>query len=475
MFGLKLTMIKYRLFAFLLLYCFVFGFNYWNQDAFAQSALNLPESKEKVNLLNNEVDRLMRYPSKKNCKESEKLALLAAEISKKLNYTIGLLHSYTHLATIYKTLDLKIKHLKYKRKISALDPSGELKKQEDKLHAQLLQNETIKKEIESLLQNHNENLALIESKQRDLTMNEEALKSAINQFQMLKIETERLANRNSILEKDLKINELNETRQNLIKYFMLTVLIILSILAFILYKLYKSRHKNALDLAEKNEVISKEKNRSENLLLNILPYETAEELKQTGKAQTKHYDMVTVMFTDFKDFTKIAERMTPIELVDEIDFCYSAFDNIMEKYGIEKIKTIGDAYLCALGIAHASSSHKHNPSAMIEAAFDIIAFIEERKSNRLEEGKPFFEIRIGIHTGPLVAGVVGQKKFAYDIWGDTVNTAARIEQNSETGKINISADTYEFVKDKYQTTSRGNIEAKNKGLVKMYFLTRDSA
>jgi class 3 adenylate cyclase len=217
--------------------------------------------------------------------------------------------------------------------------------------------------------------------------------------------------------------------------------------------------------------ISKERKRSDELLLNILPREVAEELKDKGSAEAKHFDEVTVMFTDFKGFTQISERLSPAELVSEIDVCFKAFDNIIGKYNIEKIKTIGDAYMCAGGLPVAN---KTNALDVVSAAMEIQQFIQQHLRQRKHEGKEVFEIRIGIHTGPVVAGIVGVKKFAYDIWGDTVNIASRMESSGEVSKVNISGATHELVKDKFQCTHRGKIQAKNKGEIDMYFVERVS-
>ncbi len=213
--------------------------------------------------------------------------------------------------------------------------------------------------------------------------------------------------------------------------------------------------------------ISKARKRSDELLLNILPAEVAEELKEKGSADAKQFDEVTVLFTDFKGFTQLSEKLTPTELIGEINECFSAFDNIMQKHGVEKIKTIGDAYMAAGGIPVSNNTHAVD---VVNAALDIQNFMFELKAKKQSEGKLFFEIRIGVHTGAVVAGIVGVKKFAYDIWGDTVNTASRMESSGEVGKVNISETTYELVRQKFQCEYRGEIEAKGKGKVKMYFV-----
>lgn len=228
------------------------------------------------------------------------------------------------------------------------------------------------------------------------------------------------------------------------------------------------RRKNSEDKIKiQYQEIEKEKQISENLLLNILPAEVAEELKAKGSADAKQFDEVTVLFTDFKDFTKLSEKMTAKELVEEINTCFMAFDKIMETHGIEKIKTIGDSYMCAGGLPVANTTHAED---VVSAGLEIQKFILNRMDERTSSGKEPFQIRIGIHTGPVVAGIVGIKKFAYDIWGDTVNTASRMESSGEVGKVNISSSTYELIKDKFKCTARGKVIAKNKVEMEMYFV-----
>lgn len=218
------------------------------------------------------------------------------------------------------------------------------------------------------------------------------------------------------------------------------------------------------EVAERTSEIIEEKKKSDELLHNILPEEVAEELKDRGATTAHRFDQVTVIFTDFVNFTLAGERMGSEALVEELHNCFKAFDQIMGKYHIEKIKTIGDAYLAVCGLPTADQDHAEK---VVQAAKEILAFMQERRQ-RL--GDKTFEIRIGIHSGEVVAGIVGVKKFAYDIWGDTVNTAARMESKSLPGKINISQTTYDLVQSKFTCTYRGELEAKNKGKLKMYFV-----
>jgi adenylate cyclase len=220
-------------------------------------------------------------------------------------------------------------------------------------------------------------------------------------------------------------------------------------------------------VANQRNKIQKGKKRSDELLLNILPEEVAEELKTKGYAEARQFDEATVMFTDFKGFTTISEKLSPAELVAEIDTCFKAFDRIISRYNIEKIKTIGDSYMCASGLPVPSDSHATD---MVNAALEIQQFMLQHLQQRVLENKDIFEIRIGIHSGPVVAGIVGTKKFAYDIWGDTVNTASRMESSGEPGRVNISGSTYALVKESFNCVHRGKIAAKHKGEVDMYFV-----
>jgi len=242
------------------------------------------------------------------------------------------------------------------------------------------------------------------------------------------------------------------------------------ILAFLSWGRYRASRRAKKALEDKNKIIEHERERSDELLLNILPAPIAQELKEHGKARARRYEEVTVLFADFKNFTSISERLSPEALVEELDKCFKGFDFIISQYkDIEKIKTIGDAYMCAAGL----TERRTVPSNLVRAALEMQEFLEEHKQENIRLGKPFFEARIGLHTGPVVAGVVGVNKFAYDIWGDTVNTAARVESNCEEGRVNISQTTYQLVRYQFECIYRGKVDAKNKGAIDMYFVSKE--
>ena len=262
-----------------------------------------------------------------------------------------------------------------------------------------------------------------------------------------------------LLEKKAEITDLQQKRQKSALITLILTSAIVLLLAIGLYRRYRFIRKT-------NEVINEEKDRAEELLLNILPYETAKELQLNGKVKAKRSESVTVMFTDFIGFTEYSENLTPEALVKSVDFFFSKFDTIMEKYGLEKIKTIGDAYMCAGGLPFPLEDHAIK---VVNAAFEILEVMEEAKLVE-DDDISHFDIRIGINTGPIVAGVVGIKKFAYDIWGDTVNIASRMESASKSGRINISSNTHELIKDHFTCKYRGEFEVKNRGILKMYFV-----
>ncbi len=262
-----------------------------------------------------------------------------------------------------------------------------------------------------------------------------------------------------LLEKEAQIQELQEKRQKTVTWAISILLFFIGLLALSWYRRFKFTQQT-------NKIIAEEKDRSDNLLLNILPEETAQELKDHGKVKAKRYEQVTVLFTDFVGFTAYSRDLEPEELVASVDHYFSKFDEIVERHGLEKIKTIGDAYMCAGGIPEPDDDHVFR---IIEVAFEFIRFLEASKSE-MQENITTFDVRIGLNTGAVVAGVVGTKKFAYDIWGDTVNVASRMESNSKPGRINVSENTYALIKERYDCEYRGEIEVKNHGQMKMYFV-----
>ena len=264
-------------------------------------------------------------------------------------------------------------------------------------------------------------------------------------------------------QKQTEVDLLNEQKktQQVMVIATTVALFLIGLLAFGLY-----RRNNFINRT--NTIIARERDRSDTLLLNILPEETAIELKEYGKVKAKRFNSVTVLFTDFKGFTTYAENLPPEELVESVDYYFSKFDEIMEKHGLEKIKTVGDAYMCAGGLPFPTEDHALK---MVRAAFDIAEFVEKSKE-RVGENEINFDVRIGINTGPVVAGVVGTKKFAYDIWGDTVNVASRMETMSKPGRINISENTYQLVQNHFDCEQRGEIYVKNRGMMTMYFVNK---
>ena len=231
------------------------------------------------------------------------------------------------------------------------------------------------------------------------------------------------------------------------------------------------KEKLEITVLERTDELILEKKKSDDLLLNILPEEIAEELKLKGSADAREFEQVSILFTDFKEFTQISEILSAKELVAEINHCFRAFDFICEKYGVEKIKTICDSYMVAGGLPVTKEDSVKNT---VLAAIEMTAFIINRKVERKAVSQIPFEMRTGIHTGNVVAGIVGVKKFQYDVWGDTVNTASRMESYGKVGQVNISQGTYELLKNDpdFVFESRGKIQAKGKGEIEMYFVRR---
>ena len=267
----------------------------------------------------------------------------------------------------------------------------------------------------------------------------------------------------------LKLAEKEKEQNQYLFIFLAGVSVLLILLALTNYFRFLAKKRSNAKLEAQNRIIEEERQRSDDLLLNILPTSIAQELKETGKATAQKFNDTTVLFTDFKNFTSIAEQLTPEKLVKEIDDTFRAFDFIISQYpDLEKIKTIGDAYMVASGL----SSRKTIPYNMVQAAIEMQQYLTEVKMEKIKRNEPYFEARIGMHTGPVVAGVVGNKKFAYDIWGDTVNIASRMEANCEVGRVNLSGVTASLVKYKFDCEYRGKVNVKNKGMMDMYYLKK---
>lgn len=278
---------------------------------------------------------------------------------------------------------------------------------------------------------------------------------------------EKKENQIALLVKDNELKALEVERQSLqmerqriLRNALFGGLLLILVIVFILFRNYRMKVKS-------NRMLESQKQQIESLLLNILPAPVAKELQHFGFATPRHFESVSVLFTDFKGFSSIAKDLSPEELVSELNEFFIAFDQITENYGLEKIKTIGDAYMCAGGIPTEDEDH---PIKTVKAGLEMQQFMIRKNVERREKGKIPWGLRIGIHTGPVVAGVVGRKKYAYDIWGSTVNISSRMESNGEEGKLNISFSTYELIKDHFDCQPRGKIYAKNIGEIDMFFV-----
>ncbi len=236
-----------------------------------------------------------------------------------------------------------------------------------------------------------------------------------------------------------------------------------------LEQINKKLEEQQTEVNKQKKLAEEQKKLADNLLLNIFPYEIAEQLKVKGTAKPKQYRIVSIMFTDFVGFSRLSDMLSIHELIKVLSMYFEKFDTITQEHYIEKIKTIGDSYMCAGGLPIRNRS---NPIDTALAALEIQKFVIDSNERQLAENKPCWQIRLGIHTGEVIAGVIGKSKMAYDIWGDAVNTASRIEKNGEPNRINISGSTYNYIKQYFDCSYRGKIEVHNKGEVEMYFLNR---
>jgi class 3 adenylate cyclase/Tfp pilus assembly protein PilF len=302
-----------------------------------------------------------------------------------------------------------------------------------------------------------------------VTILDDSLQAAETTKMLQQMEFARQMLKDSLLrdEEKLRIQLVNEAEVKKKVQTRNVFLVVAVILLMSAVSIYRRVH-----FARKSKkAIQKEKERSDNLLHNILPAKIAEELKLKGKAKAKNFKEVTIIFSNFKGFSKISEKLSAEELVEEINSCFEPFDQICHKYGIDKIKTIGDSYMAAGGLPIPSEDAVRRT---VLAGLEMMEFIDVLKKEKESKCELCFEMRVGIHTGPVIAGIVGASKFQYDIWGDAVNTASRMEDAGEVGKVNISQTTYELIKDdpEFRFERRGNIRTKGKGEIEMWFVKK---
>ncbi len=415
-------------------------------DAFCQSAQQLFQEGKELREAGKERKAIAKYEEALESAKSEKNIQIQMSVHMELaelkdnviNYKEALNH-YKEFSSLYK-----------------LQATQKAKKLEESVSGLKTEVETSHSEIE-------QKKSEIEQKNSDIKKKESAIDSLTTEQLQSQLAIKDLELTNSQKELELKTSQ---NRWNIL----LSVLASLILIGFIIARGYMVKRKGLRILKKMHQEIVTEKQKSEDLLLNILPESIAGELKEFGKTTPCRFEIATVMFTDFQGFTSYSEKHSPEELVKLVDHYFRAFDQIVKKHGIEKIKTIGDAYMCVAGIPDTNVNHTSN---MILAAFEFRDFVNKEAAMKQNLNQPFLRMRIGIHSGPLIAGVVGSRKFSYDVWGDTVNIAARMEQSGEPDGINVSESVYESVKNEFDFVYRGEIEAKNKGRLKMYFVTKE--
>ncbi len=441
-----------------------------NQEVWLRSALNFAKQANDADLIIKSVEKLSRLAIRK--KRDYRKAFQIVEEA--FNYFSRNGRSISELERQYE-----IQRARLARERKNLE--REKRRLEDEILAlmderdRLRQDKTVLTERQRQLEAEKQQVveAITEKEQEIQSVSEErarALRLARQRKRQLDaLELARQMDSLALVQTELELQNirLREERGRYFTLLLAAVALFLIILALVLFLRFRAKQRATAQLAAQNKIIEEERKRSDELLLNILPAPIAQELKEQGKAAARKFPEATVLFSDFRNFTVIAESLSPEKLVEEIDTTFKAFDHIIAQYpDIEKIKTIGDAYMCASGL----SDRKTLPFNLVRAALEMQQYLEEVKQEKIKRGEPYFEARIGLHTGPVVAGVVGHKKFAYDIWGDTVNIAARMEECCEVGKVNISETTYRLVKYKFRCRSRGAFQVKNKGPLQMYYV-----
>lgn len=398
------------------------------------------------------------YLRKGNTEEALKNNRKALDIAEKAGAKLFIMQSYMEMANVYAKKNDFTTALNYFNRSEALGKELNSKSDLKKLYEQMAKTYQKIGDFKNAY-----------SYQAELTNINDSLFNETTEKKLgalqFEFDLEKKQNEINLLTKDKDLQIVQTKRQKFAKNAFMIGLFLAFTIAVLIFRSYRVKVKT-------HTLVDKQKNEIEHLLLNVLPKEVAKELQLTGRATPKHYQSVSVMFTDFRGFTLLTDHMSPDELVAELDACFIAFDAIIGKHNLEKIKTIGDSYMCAGGIPVEDNLHVLK---IVKAGLEIQQYIATNNVRRVENGLEPWYLRIGIHVGPVVAGVVGKMKYAYDIWGSTVNIASRMESNGEPGKVNISSATYELIKDYYECSYRGKISAKNIGEIDMYFIEREHA
>lgn len=447
--------------------------NYRNEESWLKSAFSLAKQIDDADLIIRSVDQLSRLVIRKDRSNGHRKAYEYVQqafdyFSKKGGQSITDFQSRFEAQKAKLEADRK----KLERERSSLEKEiKRLTAEKDNLRSDnktlTKRQRTLEEEKEEVEKQIEEKDVAIEEVSRE---REEAKRDLLKQekeLSKLELQKKALDAENKQHEMELMLAAKEKEQSQYLFFFLAGVSVLLILLAITNYFRFLGKKRSNAKLEAQNRIIEEERQRSDELLLNILPASIAQELKETGKATARKFNDTTVLFTDFKNFTSIAERLTPEKLVKEIDDTFRAFDFIISQYpDLEKIKTIGDAYMVAGGL----STRKTVPHDMVQAAIEMQQYLKEVRLEKIKKNESYFEARIGIHTGAVVAGVVGNKKFAYDIWGDTVNIASRMEANCEVGRVNMSGVTANLVKYKFDCEYRGKVDVKNKGMMDMYYL-----